>query len=400
VKHGYAFKGQYFADSGPYVVLTPGNFYDEGGFKEKGEKEKYYTGDVPNGFLLRRGDLLVAMTEQAEGLLGSSAIVPADEKYLHNQRLGLIEVLDKKELDKKFAYYLFNHKNVRSQIRASASGVKVRHTSPERICQVKALIPPLLAQRKIAAILSAYDDLTENNRRRIRILEGMAQAIYREWFVHFRFPGHEKVKMVTSPLGPIPQGWEVKRLGDLCHIVMGQSPKSEFYNEAGEGLPFHQGVTDFGIHFPTNRVYCTVQNRTAEAGDILFSVRAPVGRINVAVTRMVIGRGLCAIRSRDDTQMFTLYELKEKFREEDTMGGGTIFKSVTKDDVDKIEFLQPLDKLIREFEELATPLFAHIGNLTKKNDNLCQTRDLLLPELISGEPDVGELDINVREDLP
>ena len=147
----------------------------------------------------------------------------------------------------------------------------------------------------------------------------MAQAIYREWFVHFRFPGHKKAKRVPSPLGPIPEGWEARKLGDECEIVMGQSPKSEFYNQQGEGLPFHHGVTDFGPHFPTDRVYCTVENRIAEAGDILFSVRAPVGRINVTLSRIIIGRGLGAIRNRRGNQTFTLHQLKERFSEEDTI---------------------------------------------------------------------------------
>ena len=129
VKHGYAFQSKNFAESGPYIVLTPGNFFDTGGFKSKGEKEKYYIGDVPPNFILNKGDLLVVMTEQAEGLLGSPAIIPETNKYLHNQRLGLI--LELRDIHKKFLYYLFNSKNVRAQIRAMSSGVKVRHTSPE-----------------------------------------------------------------------------------------------------------------------------------------------------------------------------------------------------------------------------------------------------------------------------
>src|SRR3546814_13879255 len=96
-------------------------------------------------------------------------------------------------------------------------------------------------QKQIAGILSAYDELIENSQRRIRILESMARALYREWFVHFRFPGHETLSRVASPLGEIPQGWEVKKLKDVCRLTMGQSPKSEFYNEVGEGTYFHQG---------------------------------------------------------------------------------------------------------------------------------------------------------------
>nr|QNO45930.1 hypothetical protein DMJHIOCL_00009 [Methanosarcinales archaeon ANME-2c ERB4] len=216
----------------------------------------------------------------------------------------------------------------------------------------------------------------------------MAQALYREWFVKFRFPGHENVEMVESELGLVPVGWGVKKLADACSILMGQSPKSEFYNDTGEGLPFHQGVTDFEDRFPTTRKYCTVLKRVAEAGDILFSVRAPVGRINIANRKIVIGRGLCAIRSLSGNQVFVFQQLKEQFKEEDTMGGGTIFKSVTKKDMNGIRFLVPSEAQITNFEEIVTPIFAELENLTLKNTNLRRTRDLLLPKLISGEVEV------------
>ena len=260
----------------------------------------------------------------------------------------------------------------------------------------KIFCPPLPTQRKIATILSTYDDLIENNTRRIKILEDMAQTLYQEWFVHFRFPGHENVPMVESPLGPIPQGWEVKQLGEICDVLMGQSPKSDFYNETGKGLPFHQGVTDFGQRFPTDRVYCTVKKRIAEVGDILFSVRAPVGRINVANKKIVIGRGLSAIRSKSGNQAFMHQQLKDKFQEEDTMGSGTIYNAITKSDLLSIQLLKPAKLIVANFEEAAEPISLELANLTIKNTNLRQTCDLLLPKLISGEIDVSELDINTN----
>ena len=255
-------------------------------------------------------------------------------------------------------------------------------------------IPYWETRHKIAAILSTYDDLIENNSCRIKILEEMERVIYREWFVEFRFPGHEGVEMVESELGLIPQGWEAKQLGETCHVIMGLSPKSEFYNEAGDGLPFHQGVTDFGKRFPTDRVYCTIQKRVAEADDILFSVRAPVGRINIASKKIVIGRGLSAIRSKNGNQMFLLQQLKDRFQEEDTMGSGAIFNAIRKTDLLGIPLLTPTESMIGKFEEIINPIFAELANLILKNTNLCQTRDLLLPKLISGELDVSELDID------
>ena len=238
-----------------------------------------------------------------------------------------------------------------------------------------------------------FDDLIENNRRRIEILEEMARLLYREWFVHFRFPGHEDVEMVDSELGPIPEGWEVDGLTALCSLVMGQSPKSEFYNEVGEGLPFHQGVTDFGLRYPTHRKWTTVDKRLAEEGDILFSVRAPVGRINVAPDRMVVGRGLSAIRANDGRQEFMLLQLKDQFAIEDSIGGGTIFNAVTKADMERINLLSPPGPLVDEFEKSVVPMALLGQNLTEQNRVLREARDLLLPRLVSGELDVSELDL-------
>jgi type I restriction enzyme S subunit len=301
--------------------------------------------------------------------------------------------------DPGYVYYLATSDIVRKPAEKSMSGASGRQRADiKSIAELDVPAPPLPVQRKIAAILSAYDDLIENNRRRIEILEEMAQALYREWFVEFRFPGHEAVRMVDSPLGEIPEGWEITTLGEVCDITMGSSPKSQYYNENGDGLPFHQGVSSYGDLFPTHTRYCTKLMRLAEAGDILFSVRAPVGRMNVADRRLVIGRGLASIRSKTGYQMFCLYQLKDRFREEDSMGGGTIFKAVTKQDMNTIPFIWPSDGCRDAFENAVHPMFEQMANLTRRNALLRQTRDLLLPRLISGELDVSELYIDVGEE--
>ncbi|MHB9070763.1 MAG: restriction endonuclease subunit S [Sedimentisphaerales bacterium] len=295
--------------------------------------------------------------------------------------------------DPDFVYYLASSDIIRKPAEKSMSGASGRQRAD--VESIKCLLMPkfpLPVQKQIASILSAYDDLIENNSRRIKILEEMAQRIYKQWFVDFKFPGHEKVKFTNSPLGKIPEGWEVSTLGKECNIVMGQSPKSEFYNEETKGLPFHQGVTDFGANFPNETKWCTVENRIAENGDILFSVRAPVGRINIANKRMVIGRGLSAINHKAKQQAFIYYQLKEKFQEEDTIGGGTIFKSVTKNDMHRIEILVPDKKAVSEYNETATSILDDIKALTKQNANLRRTRDLLLPKLINGEIEVAEIE--------
>lgn len=151
IKHGYAFEGAYFAEQGDHVLLTPGSFYEAGGFRNRGDKTKYFTGAIPQAFVLNEGDLLVAMTEQAAGLLGSPLLVPQSGRYLHNQRLG--RVIGKPGVPwlNEFFFHVFNLHHVRREIHSSGSGAKVRHTSPGRIGSVRVKFPGTLdAQQAIA----------------------------------------------------------------------------------------------------------------------------------------------------------------------------------------------------------------------------------------------------------
>jgi type I restriction enzyme S subunit len=232
-----------------------------------------------------------------------------------------------------------------------------------------------------ASILSAYDDLIENNRRRMQLLEQAARLLYQEWFVRLRFPGHEHVKIKDG----VPDGWGKRRLCDIADITMGQSPKSKYYNEDGNGVPFHQGVTNFGARFPTHHTYCTLESRVAEAGDILFSVRAPVGRINITLVKIVIGRGLAAIRSVRNQQNFLFYALKSYFFKEDMMGSGAIFAAITKNDLVNVELLQPPNRLIEMVSDHVRPIDRQLESLNKASNKMKEARDLLLPRLMNGE---------------
>lgn len=384
VKHGFAFKGKYFNDTGKYIVLTPGNCHEKGGLKLKGDKEKRYSAEFPEDYLLSEGDLLVVMTDlvNTAPVLGGSFLIPEDDLFLHNQRLGLVDIKDEKRIDKKFLYHLFNTHNYRGQIRGSASGATVRHTSPSRIKACAVLIPDdLNEQKKIAKILANYDDLIENNRRRIQLLEESARFLYKEWFVHLRFPGHEHVKITDG----VPEGWELMRLVDFADLTMGQSPKSEFYNEVGEGLPFHQGVTNYGYRFVTHKTYSTKITRLAESRDILCSVRAPVGRLNITLDKMILGRGLASIRAKSGHQSFLFYSLRTFFFKENIMGSGAIYASVTKKDMEGIEILIPSSVMLQEFEDQASEIDLQIINLSKQNYQLAQARDILLPRLMNGD---------------
>jgi type I restriction enzyme S subunit len=289
-------------------------------------------------------------------------------------------------LDAQFLFYLLRCDDFKTYIVGTAQGAASQAAiTLVAIRAYEFATPPLPTPRRIAGILSAYDDLIDNSQRRIQILETMARALYHEWFVAFRFPAHEKLPPVASPLCDIPKGWEVRKLKDVCSLTMGQSPESEFYNQIGEGQPFHQGITDFGDRFPTNRLFCKVEGRIAEAGDILFSVRAPVGRMNIADKNIILGRGLSAIRHNEGHQAFLWEQLRNRFTRDDMMGNGAVFAAVTKGDIQGIELVCPPSALIRAAERHFEPINCQIRALTKQITCLRQTRDLLLPRLISGQ---------------
>ncbi|MEI7936301.1 MAG: restriction endonuclease subunit S [Verrucomicrobiota bacterium] len=187
IKHGYAFEGKFFSNEGDYVLLTPGNFYEKGGYRDRGEKQKYYTGEIPRDYVLNKGDLLVAMTEQAAGLLGSPILVPESDKFLHNQRLGLVIPKPGAAWTNEFFFNVFNTQPVRKAIHASASGVKVRHTSPTKIGKVVVSFPTSLSEQ--GAIVSTLNDLRAETQslaslyaRKLAALEALKKSLLHQAF--------------------------------------------------------------------------------------------------------------------------------------------------------------------------------------------------------------------------
>ncbi len=385
IKHGFAFLGEHFTNSGTHVVLTPGNFLEEGGFKEKSDKAKWYDGPIPSDYILNEGDLIVAMTEQAEGLLGSAAIIPRSGIYLHNQRLGLVQIRDRTQADQHFIYYLFNSKPVRQQIRGSASGTKIRHTAPSRITEVKVSVPPLPVQRRIAGILLAYDELMENSQRRVRILEVMARALYREWFVHFRFPGHEKLPRVASPLGDIPKGWEVKTLDLIAeNFDRLRKPLSKMQRAEMQGeYPYYGAakIFDFVNDFIFDGEYLLM----AEDGSVITTERAPV--LQLVNEKFWPNNHTHVLRGK---QSFSTHFLYLGLSEVDISPyiTGAAQPKITQENMNRIPFFCGPEKLHQEFNSLVEPMIRQSQILQRQIQNLRRTRDLLLPRLIAGQQDL------------
>ncbi len=251
------------------------------------------------------------------------------------------------DLDLRFAYYeLLTH-----DINSMDSGSAIPSTSRPAFYAMLLRLPPLPEQRAIASILVSLDDKITLNRSMNSTLEAIGQALFKRWFVDFEFPNEEGKpyrssggEMVETELGEVPREWRVGTLGDICEITMGQSPPGRTYNETGDGLPFYQGISDFGFRFPSRRVYCTAPARFAEEGDVLLSVRAPVGSLNVAEERCAIGRGVAALRLKGKQQGYLYYLLRatqsgwNKFEAD-----GTVFGSVGKSDVYGFKVILPTE---------------------------------------------------------
>lgn len=371
IKHGFAFKGDQFNDHGPFVVLTPGNCHNSGGFKDKGEKEKRYSGDVPDGYLLNKGDLLVVMTDLVgtAPVLGGSFIIPEDNKYLHNQRLGLVTVKDGAEADPLFLYHLFNTENYRGQVRGSASGATVRHTSPGRISACKVRVPDLPTQQRIAGILSAYDDLIENNRRRIGLLEQAARLLYREWFVHLRFPGHETAKIVDG----LPEGWERATLGAVTDLTWGDTNTTKSaYVETGFDAYSASGLDGKLPKFDYDR-----------DGIVLSAIGAQCGKTWLARGKWSCIKNTIRIFPTDD-RLGLEYLYFATFGESFWPRRGAAQPFISQGDARRLTIPLPTSELMQKFSEFAYAALMQARTLTNEADALTRARDLLLPRLMDG----------------
>lgn len=254
-------------------------------------------------------------------------------------------------------------------------------------------------QSAIAGVLKAIDAKIDCNNRINTELEAMAKTLYDYWFVQFDFPDANSKpykssggKMVYNATlkREIPAGWTDKRLNQIANITMGQSPPGESLNELGDGIEFFQGSTDFGWQFPTVRQYTTQPARMAKRGDILLSVRAPVGDMNIANLDCCIGRGLAALNSKEAFDGFLFYVMqyfKQVFDRRNSEG--TTFGSITKDDLYSLPLAYPPTELLEEYDRVVSKYNQMVFTRSMENQRLTELRDWLLPMLMNGQVSVA-----------
>lgn len=323
--------------------------------------------------------------------------------YPHNTSLF---IKDFKGNDVHYIFYLLT--NLKLRDKKSGSGVPTMNRNHLHPLEILAHLD-VLTQKQIAKVLSGLDSKIELNNKINQELEAMAKLIYDYWFVQFDFPD-ENGKPYKSSGGKmvyneelkreIPKNWEDGVLSDVADITMGQSPSGSSYNEERIGTVFYQGSTDFGSRFPIVRKYTTQPSRMAEEGDILLSVRAPVGTMNQAMKYCCIGRGLAALREKEGSISFLWSQMeyfKQIFDRRNT--SGTTFGSITKDDLFDLKLCIPKKEVIENFKKLADPFHNQIINNSLQSEKLSGLRDWLLPMLMNGQVTVGAIHAEEEEKL-
>ena len=379
IKHGFAFKSEYFRETGEYILLTPGSFYEKGGFKDQKDKTKYYIGEIPNSYLLSKNDLLIAMTEQASGLLGSALFVPEQNIYLHNQRLGKVEIKAKERIDLNFLYLMFNSPLARKQISEQSTGTKVKHTSPDKLKSIICLLPPLPEQQKIANILATWDKAISTTERLIDNSTQQKKALMQQLLTG--------TKRLLDDEGKRFEGeWEEVKLSAVAQITMGSSPKSESYNEVGDGLPLLQGNADIKNRKSVPRIYTSQITKECHVDDILFSVRAPVGTVAVSKHHACIGRGIAAIKAKKNHSQDYLYQWLLSFELKwERYSQGSTFEAVNSNDIKSLNLSVPNLKEQQKIATVLTNADKEIELLEQQLADLQQEKKALMQVLLRGK---------------
>ena len=345
------------------------------------------------------GDLLLTSV----GTLGIPYIVKPGERFYFKDG-NLIWFRKLRGIISEYLYYWLLSPLGKAELKKCTIGASQQAFTIVLIKNMDLQLPPVTVQKKVSAVLSSFDYLIKNNLRRIKILEEMAQALYREWFVHFRFPGHEGVRFVDSPLGKIPEGWEASTVKELFEIKGGGTP-SKAVPEYWDGgtinwyVPsdltacstlFMEGsgseITDMGLRKSSAQIFPPFS--------VMMTSRATLGVISINTTEACTNQGFITCIPNNCFPLYTLYHwLKENVDMFIGLGTGATFKEITKGVFKNIPIVVPQNDLVVEFEEIANSLGLKILNLQRRISILRCARDLLLPKLISGEVDVSEIDI-------
>ncbi|MEI6031684.1 MAG: restriction endonuclease subunit S [Synechococcaceae cyanobacterium ELA739] len=375
ITHGFAFSSRHFSAHGPFRLTTPGHFFERGGFRDIGEKQKYFTGAVPTDYILGSGDMIVAMTEQSDGLLGSAAFIPGTDNYLHNQRLGRVRTLSP-EVDPGYLYYIFNSTRYRTKVRETAAGTKVKHTSPGKLLEIPVQIAPFAEQRAIAQALKDLEALLDSLEDLIAKKQNIKQAAMQELLTgKRRLPGFEGE-------------WEVKRLGEIATISMGRTPsraKQEFWGSGHTWL----SIADMKSKIVTDSKEAITDSAASTMsiipkGTLLMSFKLSIGRLCFAGRDLFTNEAICSFNALDASGEFLYYVLG---RTDFSLYGKQAVKGYTlnKESLQSVEVRLPL----REEQDAIASVLSSIDDeiliLEERREKALSIKQGMMQQLLTGK---------------
>lgn len=419
ITHGWAFKSEYFSieSSGLPVVVNIGNFRYEGGFRFDETLVKRYSSDYPKEYALLAGDILLAMTCQTPGgeILGIPAKVPANgETYLHNQRLGKAVVKHESKVSSNYLYWLFLWREFNHELCATATGTKILHTAPRRIENFKFRRPPLDEQLRIAEVLDALDEKIELNRKQNRTLEAIAQALFKRWFVEFEFPDENGQPykssggaMQFSELGEIPVGWEVRPLSEITnYLSRGLTPV--YIEEGGVSVLNQRCIRDGWISSaPARRHDSNVRKtdgRELCVSDVLVNSTGvgTLGRVAQVVMLnepTVVDSHVTVVRPDIEkiSREYLGVNIRLREREIEYMAEGSTGQTeLSRTKLEELPIIIPDSIRQNLFADVASSINAKRVRNWQESIALASIRDTLLPKIMSGELQVGELESDME----
>jgi len=371
-----------------------------GGGTPSRENAQYYEGDIPWATVkdldskIFKSDTIEHITEDAiknsaTNLINSGNVIIATRMGLGRGFINTVPmainqdlkaIFPKENIDAK--YLLFWYLNQSKTIESMGKGSTVKGIRLEDLKALQVLVPPFVEQRKIADILSTVDKQIEQTNALIEktkeLKKGLMQRLLTNGIRHTEFKDTE--------IGRIPKEWEVKELNEVAEIILGQSPDSSTYNEVGDGIPFFQGKTEFGYLYPVVKKWCSRPKKIAEIDDILISVRAPVGDVNINNVKACIGRGLAAIRKTEKlNERYLFYFLKKNSAVFEKLSQGSTFTAINGDDLKCLKIPVPT---IQEQERIAMILTKVDDEIIKLDSIVIKMQELkkaLMQKLLTGK---------------
>ncbi|HDL3293050.1 TPA: restriction endonuclease subunit S [Mannheimia haemolytica] len=441
IKHGFAFKGEFITtEENANCLITPVNFSIGGGFKS--DKFKYYTGEIPEKYILQPNDLIVTMTDLSKqaDTLGYPALVPniSGKKMLHNQRIGLVEFLDN-ELDKEYLYFLMRTKEYRHQILSTATGATVHHTSPSKILDFEFEKPDLQTQKLIAQYLMILEEKIQLNTQTNQTLEAIAQAIFKSWFVDFD-PVRAKAQAILdgktsdeanlsamavfsgkaiedlsqteyqelweiadafpSEFGDegLPIGWKFNQADNLFDVGIGKTPprkESEWFSDNANDTEWIsiKDMGNQGLFITESSEYLKVEAvdkfniKRIPENTVILSFKLTVGRVSITTKETTTNEAIAHFKIPSSSNLSSefLYCYLKNFDFNNLGSTSSIATAVNSKMIKEMEILEPSDLVINHFNEYIERIFNKIKENIIQNNNLTKIRDELLPKLLNGE---------------